>query len=82
MINEERLVKLFRDLISINAPALQEANCVAFTKAHLQGLGLEVREDDAGAKIGGNANNLTSQRTADLGGGATFYDCRVQVERV
>jgi len=29
----------------------------------------------------GNANNLTSQRTADLGGGATFYDCRVQVER-
>jgi anaerobic selenocysteine-containing dehydrogenase len=31
---------------------------------------------------GGNANNLTSQRTADLGGGATFYDCRVQVERV
>ena len=31
---------------------------------------------------GGNANNLTSQRTADLGGGATFYDCRVQVEKV
>ena len=29
---------------------------------------------------GGNANNVTSQRTADLGGGATFYDCRVQVE--
>ena len=29
----------------------------------------------------GNANNLTSQRTSDLGGGATFYDCRVQVER-
>jgi anaerobic selenocysteine-containing dehydrogenase len=31
---------------------------------------------------GRNANNLTSQRTADLGGGATFYDCRVEVERV
>ena len=30
---------------------------------------------------GRNANNLTSQRTADLGGGATFYDCRVEVER-
>jgi anaerobic selenocysteine-containing dehydrogenase len=30
----------------------------------------------------GNANNLTSQRTSDLGGGATYYDCRVQVERV
>ena len=33
------------------------------------------------APDGGNANNLTSQRTSDLGGGATFYDCRVQVER-
>ncbi len=29
-----------------------------------------------------NANELTSQRTADLGGGATFYDCRVQVEKL
>jgi anaerobic selenocysteine-containing dehydrogenase len=31
---------------------------------------------------GRNANDVTSQRTTDLGGGATFYDCRVQVERV
>ena len=30
---------------------------------------------------GRNANNVTSQRTTDLGGGATFYDCRVQVAR-
>lgn len=30
---------------------------------------------------GRNANELTSQRTTDLGGGATFYDCRVQVEK-
>ncbi len=29
----------------------------------------------------GNANNLTGQWVTDLGGGATFYDCRVQVER-
>src|SRR3954468_7751457 len=29
-----------------------------------------------------NANNVTSQRVADLGGGATFYDCRVEVQRV
>jgi anaerobic selenocysteine-containing dehydrogenase len=30
---------------------------------------------------GRNANNLTSQRIADLGGGATFYDCLVEVEK-
>jgi anaerobic selenocysteine-containing dehydrogenase len=34
------------------------------------------------APDGRNANDVTSQRTADLGGAATFYDCRVQVERV
>jgi len=30
---------------------------------------------------GGNANNVTSQRTTDLGKGATFYDCLVQVAK-
>ncbi|HEY2338493.1 MAG TPA: molybdopterin oxidoreductase family protein [Burkholderiales bacterium] len=28
-----------------------------------------------------NANDVTSQRTADLGGAATFYDCLVEVEK-
>jgi len=31
---------------------------------------------------GRNANNVTSQRTTDLGNGATFYDCRVEVEKI
>jgi len=30
---------------------------------------------------GCNANSVTSQRIADLGGGATFYDCLVEVEK-
>ena len=29
----------------------------------------------------GNGNNVTSPALTDLGGGATFYDCRVEVER-
>lgn len=58
MINEDRLVKLFLDLISINAPALGEADCVRFVRKHLEGLGLEVIEDAAGESIGGNGNNL------------------------
>jgi hypothetical protein len=28
-----------------------------------------------------NANEVTSQRIADLGGAATFYDCLVEVEK-
>ena len=34
------------------------------------------------APDGRNANNVTSQRAADLGNAATFYDCRVEVERI
>ena len=58
MINEERLISLFKDLCLINAPALAERDVVEFVKAHLKGLGLEVLEDGAGELIGGNANNL------------------------
>jgi anaerobic selenocysteine-containing dehydrogenase len=34
------------------------------------------------SRDGRNANDLTSQRIADLGGAATFYDCLVEVERL
>ena len=33
----------------------------------------------AGGK--GNVNNVTSTQLTDIGGGGTFYDCRVEVER-
>ena len=33
------------------------------------------------ARDGRNANEVTSQRTADMGGAATFYDCLVEVRR-
>lgn len=58
MINEERLVNLFRELCLINAPALGEKECAHYVRGYLENLGLEVREDDAGAKIGGNSNNI------------------------
>ena len=58
MIQEDRLVKLFLDLIHINAPALAEREVVEWTKKYLERIGLEVHEDNAGAKIGGNSNNL------------------------
>lgn len=73
MINQERLVKLFRELILINAPALQEAECVAHTKAYLEGLGLEVREDDAGRKIGGNANNVIAHLPGNKKGAPRIF---------
>lgn len=58
MVNEERLVSLFRELCLIDAPSLGERACVARVKAHLEGMGLRVSEDQAGAAIGGDANNV------------------------
>ncbi len=66
MINESRLFKLFEDLCLINAPALDEKNSVSWTRNHLEGLGLECWEDQAGAKIGGNANNLIVKLPGNL----------------
>lgn len=57
-INEQRLEELFLKLCSINSPSLNEQDVVAWMKRHLQDLGLEVSEDDAGARIGGKANNI------------------------
>ena len=31
---------------------------------------------------GGNVNRLTSQRTTDRGEGSTFYDVRIDIERI
>ncbi len=58
MINEVRLVDLFRKLCLTNAPSLAEQDSVAWTKQYLIDLGLDVVEDTAGQAIGGKANNL------------------------
>lgn len=73
MINSERLVTLFKDLVLIDAPALQEKECVAFTKLYLEKMGLEVWEDDAGAAIGGNANNLIAKLPGNKSGAPRIF---------
>lgn len=60
MIQEKRLVDLFLDLCRINSPALKEGKCAAFGKSRLVEMGLQVHEDSAGAKIGGDGNNIVA----------------------
>jgi tripeptide aminopeptidase len=68
VIDEERLVSLFKTLCLIDAPALAEADSVAYVRNHLENLGLEVWEDQASAMIGGNANNLIARLPANREG--------------
>lgn len=58
MINSERLVTLFKELCLIDAPPLREHECAQYVKRYLLNMGLEVEEDDAGKKIGGNQGNI------------------------
>jgi len=69
VINEERLVSLFKNLCLINAPSLLESDCVAWTKRYLEQIpGIEVFEDEGGKAIGGNANNLIVKLPANKAG--------------
>jgi tripeptide aminopeptidase len=73
MINEDRLVALFKKLCLINAPALKERESVDFTKGYLKDIGLEVREDDAGKKIGSNANNVIATLKGNVTGAPRVF---------
>lgn len=73
MIRQDRLVELFKKLCLINAPALEEGDCVDFMKGYLQHLGLEVWEDDAAEKIGGTANNLIARLRGTKPGAPAIY---------
>ncbi len=58
MINRNRLVGDFVELVSIDSVSLEERNMADAVKKRLEDLGLEVIEDDTGSKIGGNCGNL------------------------
>lgn len=58
MINRERLLQTFMDLIGINSPALNEEGVAHYLKRELTHLGLGFMEDSVSVAIGGKANNL------------------------
>ncbi len=73
MINETRLIDLFKTLCLIDAPALGEKDVVAHVKKYLIEQGLEVSEDNAGEKIGGNANNVIAWLRGTLAEAPKIY---------
>lgn len=62
MINRDRLVGLFLDLVKINSPSKSERQVADLLKPILQGLGYTVEEDDAAAAINGTAGNIIAYK--------------------
>lgn len=58
MINKDRVVNEFLELVQINSETKNEREIADVLTKKLKNLGLEVFEDDAGEKIGGNAGNI------------------------
>ena len=57
-MDQDRLLKQFCRLVSIDAPSLKERRMADYLKAELEELGFEVEEDGAGDALGGDSGNL------------------------
>lgn len=58
MVNKDRMVKDFIELVQIDSLTRHERQMADALKGKLEAMGLFVHEDDTGSKIGGNAGNL------------------------
>ena len=70
------VVALFTELAAIPSPSGDERRAAERVRAYLENLGLAVEEDDAGVRIGSNANNLLARLDAtEANGGTPIFLC-------
>ena len=72
-VKEERLIEIFRRLVSVDAPSFGERQMADVLKEELQGLGFAVKEDEAGAVYGGTAGNVYGFRKGNLSGAPLLF---------
>lgn len=60
MVNEERLVRTFLELLQQESPSLGEFSMGKWLSSHLSQRGFKVTMDDAGNRIGGNCGNIVA----------------------
>lgn len=58
MIKKERILENFLEMVRIPSPSKNERELADYLKNKLLKLGLEVKEDNTGEKIGGNTGNI------------------------
>ena len=66
MINRERIVNEFCQLVAIDSPSYGERNITDVIKEKMVAMGFSVREDEAAVKIGGKAGNIYAYLDGDL----------------
>lgn len=68
MINKERLLKEFLELVAISCSSGNERQVADLVKTRLTALGLSVTEDNAGQSFGGNAGNVVASWPGNVPG--------------
>jgi len=61
MVNKNRIIEEFMEMTKIDSETRNEREIADYLRLKLESLGLDVFEDDAGSKIGGNAGNIIAQ---------------------
>ncbi|MBO9597894.1 MAG: M20/M25/M40 family metallo-hydrolase [Cohnella sp.] len=67
MVQKERLISEFMELVRIDSETKHETEISKSLRGKFEALGLEVTEDDVGAKIGHGANNMFAWLPASAG---------------
>ena len=68
MINAERLLNLFLEMVHVNTPARKEKVLVDLIQPRLEALGLQCVRDNANQKTGGDCGNLIATLPANVEG--------------
>lgn len=75
MINRQRLLQDFFDLVQIRSSTKNERAIADILAKRLNGMGFEVSEDEVGQKIGGNAGNLFGYLKGSVPGAPRLMLC-------
>ncbi len=74
MVNRERLLKLFVELLKIKSPSKDEKEIVNYVSGELKDLGLKVSVDNSGDKFGSNGGNIIAlYRTENPSGSCPIF---------
>ncbi|HHX76844.1 MAG TPA: M20/M25/M40 family metallo-hydrolase [Firmicutes bacterium] len=73
MFNRERVIAEFFNLVKIDSLTFQEREMADYLKKKLEELGLEVYEDDAGAKYNANTGNIIGRLAGNKEGPALLF---------
>ncbi len=73
MINEERILNEFIELVSVPCPSKDEKAEAELLVNKLQELGLEVKIDAAGSKIGGSTGNVWAFLPGNVAGATSLF---------